>query len=505
MKHLKLLFTICFSISAASLVAQSRYYSSATLGMGGGGTAFIDGYHANFLNPANLMIDNTGKKPKRSLGLLGGLGFRAGGTMLNFDVYDRYLTQGLTIEGQTRTDMLNDWFGSDENNTRDLAATLSVVPFGFSNRGNKMALSLATRVRTIQDVTVNKGLMELAFYGFNSDRFGGSGVPVNFNSRTLSYTSVSVGFAMEVPVPLTGLVEMLPFVNGIKLYAGAAPKYLIGLQSTELDFISNLTVNPVNGSSEGGITHDFQYALLTYGNLSSDLSDYAAARELDPDAKLDDFLDYDGSDVGTLGSGFGLDLGITAELDVSIPFLGFFGKKQILRVGMSITDLGSLSYDENPSRIFANGVANIDGDIGEKTPGEYFEDLADSLSNDIYGGFSSESTSSQKYELPGMYNFGAALTLGKLTTTLDYGFGFNDIGTNSERSVLTLGAEYRILGFIPVRVGTRIGGYSSAAYSAGFGLDLRFFEFTFAASTVANSAENGSSATVAWSGLVFRF
>lgn len=505
MKNLRLIFTICFSLAAASLVAQSRHYNTATLGMGGGGTAFIDGYHANFLNPANLMINNTGRKPKRSIGLIGGIGFRAGGTFLNFDVYDRYLTKGLTIEGQTRTDMLNDWFGADQSNTRDLAATFSVIPLGFSNRGNNMAFSFATRVRTTQELTVNKGLLEMSFYGFDSDQFGGSGVPVNFNSRTLSYASFSFGYAMELPIPLTGLVEKLPFINGIKLYAGAAPKYLVGIQSTELDFISTLTVNPVTGSSEGGIMHDFEYSLYTYGDLSAQLSDYASARELDPDAKLDDFLDYDGSDAGSLGSGFGLDLGVTAELDISLPALGILGKRQVLRLAMSITDMGSINYDENPSRVTAGGIANIDGNVGDKTPGDYFDDLADSLQNDVYGGFTSESVGARKYSLPGMYNFGAALTLGKLTTTLDYGFGFNDLGTNSERSVLTLGAEYRFLNFIPIRVGTRVGGYSSTAYSFGAGLDFRFFEFTVAASTVANSAENGSSATVAWSGLVFRF
>lgn len=503
MKNLRIIFTICFGLVATSLVAQSRHYNSATLGMGGGGTAYMDGYHANFLNPANLMIRHA-NRPKRSLGLVGGVGFRAGGSLLNIDVYNQYLTTGLTINGQVREDMLNDWFGSDDSNTRELAATFSIVPFGFSNRGNKTAFSLATRVRTTQDLTVNRGFMELGFYGFDSGNFA-SEVPVNFNSRTLSFAEVSVGFAMELPIPLTGLVEKLPFINGISIYAGAAPKYIVGIQSTELDFTSGLTVNAISGSNNGSIVHDFSYSLFTYGDLSDQLTAYANARESDPDAKLDQFLDYNGSDIGTLGSGFGLDLGVTAELDVSLPALGFFGKKQVLRLSMSMTDLGSVNYDSKPSRINAAGIVTIDGDIGDKTPDDYFSDLGDSLQNDVYGGFTSESVSAQKYDLPGMYNFGAALTLGKLTTTLDYGFGFNDVGTNSRRSALTLGAEYRLLGIIPIRFGTRIGGYSSSTYSAGIGLDLRFLELTFAGSTVANSGENGSSAAVAWSGLLIRF
>ncbi|RNC86120.1 MAG: hypothetical protein ED557_00240 [Balneola sp.] len=471
--------------------------------MGGGGTAFIDGYHANFLNPANLMLDD-GRKPKRELGLVGGVGVRAGGSLVNLDVYDQYLTRGLKIEGQIRTDMLEEWFGSDVTNTRDLSTTIDVVPLGFSSRGRKSAFSLATRVRTTQDLTFNKGFAELYFYGLDSEQFG-SGVPVDLNSRTISYTEISIGYAMKLPVPLTGLVESLPFINGINLYAGVAPKYLVGMQSVELDLTSTLTVNPVSLTSNGGITHDFEYSLYSYGELSEQLRAYSLAREVDEDAKLEDYVDYSGSDIGTLGSGFGLDLGVTAELDVSLPALGFFGKRQKLVLAMSITDMGSITYDETPSRVTASGLVTIDGDIGDQAPGDYFEDLADSLGNDVYGGFTSEDASNQKYSLPGMYNFGAALTLGKLTTTLDYGFGFNDVGTNSRRSALTLGAQYRLLGFIPIRVGTRLGGYSSASYSAGIGLDFRFLELTVAASMANNSGSNGNSVTAAFSGLVIRF
>jgi hypothetical protein len=94
--------------------------------------------------------------------------------------------------------------------------------------------------------------------------------------------------------------------------------------------------------------------------------------------------------------------------------------------------------------------------------------------------------------------------MGKLLVALDYGFGFNNEGINSRRSVVNLGAQYRLFGFVPIRAGTRIGGYSSVAYSAGIGLDFDFLEFTLGASTVANSSNSGSSAAAAWSGFVIR-
>jgi hypothetical protein len=505
MKKLKLIFTLFLALSAASVAAQSRHFNSATIGMGGGGTAFVDGYHANFLNPANLMINNTGRKPKRTLGLLGGVGLRAGGTLLNQSVYDTYLTQGLVLEGNTRTDMLNAWFGSDVSNTRNVVVGLNLVPFGFSNRGKNTAFSLATRVRAIEEFDVNKGFMELAFYGLDSDHFA-SPVPVNFSNTLLSYSEISVGFAMALPIPLTGLIEKLPFINGINIYAGAAPKYIVGLQSTELDFTSTLQVTPADQNGPGVITHDFNYSAFVYGDLATQMAAYSNARNgSDPNAKLGDYVDYDGSDVGSLGSGFGLDLGVTAELDVSLPALGFLGKRQVLRVSMSATDLGSISFKENPKEINANSIFTFDGDVGDDSFGDYFDTLSDSLENDVYGGFSANDSPERKYDLPGMYNFGVALTLGKLTATADYGVGFNDFGTNTEISYLTLGAEYRLLNFIPIRVGTRRGGDYSAAYSAGLGLDFRFLELTLGASTVSSDADKGTSLAFAWSGLVIRF
>lgn len=104
-----------------------------------------------------------------------------------------------------------------------------------------------------------------------------------------------------------------------------------------------------------------------------------------------------------------------------------------------------------------------------------------------------------------MFNFGASLTMGKLTTSVDYGVGFNDSGTNSKRSTLNLGLEYRLLGLVPLRFGTRVGGYSSTVYSAGAGIDLNFLEFSAGLSLVGNDTENGGSVAAAFSGLVLRF
>lgn len=483
--------------------SQSRHYNSMSLGMGGGGTAYVDGYHANFINPANLMINPTNKRPKRSIGLVGGIGLRAGGTLLNLDVYDKYFTKGLTLEGEVAENMLTELFGgTDSELTREVSSTFSLVPFGFSNRGKKSAFSLATRVRVTEDFNISRGFAEIGVYGLDPAQLEDV-TPVNFDFGAVAFSEISVGYARQI----LALPNLL-FAKNVKLYVGVAPKYLIGVQSSTLDFNSTLEIQRANNSAYANrIIHNFDYRLNTVGALAQDLREFEAAFELDNTASIDDYLGENGSPADVNATGFGLDMGATLEMDISgVPIIdGFFGKKKTLRVSMSVTDLGKLNFDETPTSLTANGQFDFSGAGNDEDPGDFYDDLADSLQNEVYGDFDAEDIDGVEYKLPGMYNFGASLVLGKLTTSVDYGFGFNNSGTNSKRSTLNLGMEYRLLGIIPLRFGTRVGGYSSAVYSAGAGIDLNFLELSAGLSVVGNDTENGGSIATAFSGLVLRF
>lgn len=494
------LFVILFTSLEA--FSQSRHYNAMSLGMGGGGTAYVDGYHANFINPANLMINPTNKRPKRSLGIIGGFGIRAGGTLLNLDVYDEYLTKGLTLEGEVAENMLTDLFGGTNSNlTREVASTFSMVPLGFSNRGSKSSFSLATRVRVTEEFNINRGFAELGVYGLDPAELQDI-TPVNFTFGAVAFSEISVGYARQI----LELPDLL-FAKNAKLYVGIAPKYLIGVQNSTLDFNSTLEIQRANNSPYANrIIHNFNYRLNTVGALAQDLKEFEAAYDLDNKTKLDDYTNA--GDYGAVNaSGFGLDMGATLEMDISgVPIIdGLFGKKKTLRVSMSITDLGTLNFDETPTSIYADGTFDFSGSGNDSEPGDFYDDLADSLQNEVYGDFDAEDIDGIEYKLPGMYNFGASLVLGKLTTSVDFGYGFNDSGTNAKGSTMNLGIEYRLLGLVPLRFGTRVGGYSSTVYSAGAGLDLNFIELSAGLSVVGNDTENGGSIATAFSGLMLRF
>lgn len=495
-----LLAGLFVALSATAAHGQSRHYTAQSIAMGSGGTAYVTGFHSNFINPANLMLDSY--KAKTTVGFMN-VGLKAGGSLANIAVYNKYLTTGELIAGDTRVNMLNEWFGDNSANYRDLSTTISISPIGFSNRGAKQAFSVASRVRITEDFSMNKGMAELLTYGLDADKFG-SPVPVNFNSSTVVYGEVSVAYARELD--FIKIPDFL-FAKDIKLFAGVAPKYLYGVYATSLGFNSTLHVDRGDQNNPFTITHNFDYSLQTIGELSRQMQEYEAAYNLDQDANFGDYVDYSGDDLGgPMATGFGVDFGATMEMDLTdVPIPLFGGKNKKLRVSMSVTDLGSMSFEEDASNIYANGEFSYVGAQDEDSFDTFFENLQDSLQSDVYGNFDSEATDGITYDLPSMYNFGAALEMGNLLLALDYGIGFNNNGINSDRSVLNLGAQYRLLGFLPLRVGTRIGGFSSASYSAGLGLDFNFLEFTFGVSNVADSQEFGSSGGFAWSGLYLRF
>jgi hypothetical protein len=492
--------------------AQSTHLTSQSLGLGGGGTAYIDGYHANFVNPANLMLGSE-DKPRVSLGILGGLSTNMGGPLVNISVYNTYFTTGDVIEGDLADEALTKWFGSDPSRLKRFGVQTDFIPIGLSYRSDDWGIGLAIRSRLLANAGINKGFAQLGILGFQGDVFA-DGQPVNFSFKAMSMYEVSAGYSMK----LMEIESLFGIAENIKIYAGVAPKLLLGANSTEIDFNSVLTLDGPSSDEIEEIRHQFTYSLQTTGELSNQLLNYYNARQTqDETPEFGDYVDPVAEDFyGIKASGLGVDLGGTIEMDLNLPGIGaFFRGPEHLQVGLSITDLGGLSFTENIARFEADDEFVWRGfDFDEERIDEEFDGdrneyinhvLQDSIANEIYGSYAPQDISKITRTLPARINFGSRLTLNKLSVSLDFASGFNHTGTNSKRLTMSTGVEYDLLGFLPLRVGVRTGGYSSTSYSAGFGLDFRNLEFSFAASNVPNSAQNGTNYGVAWSGLVLRF
>ena len=493
--------------------AQIQHQSAYNLALGGGGTAYVDYFNANFVNPANLML-NSEIKPRLTLGLVGGFSANVGGSLLNIGVYNEYFTKGLVITNELADDALTDWFGTNSEDMRNLGLEFNIVPVGVSYRGDKWAASVAVRSRLLVDMEMSRGFAELLILGLDGENFN---VPrqVDLRANTYVFHELSVGYARQA----IRLPALVPFTSNMKLYVGAAPKLLLGSFTSNVDFTSTLQLQGSIPDNIESIRHDFSYSMETVGGLSLDLIDYTEARaqqETTPD--INDFVDLNEEDFySTTSYSVGVDLGATLEMDMNLPLVGaFFGGPQKLRVGLSVTDLGKVIYSDQAGRFTAEDLMEWRGfEFDEQRIDSEFNGdreeyvnyvLQDSIGSNIYGAFEHEQNiNSIETELPTKINLGAHLMLGKLSVMTDLSKGFYDLGSSSERISWSLGAEYRLLGFLPLRVGMRTGGYSSTALSAGAGLEFRNFEFSFAGSMVARSYNYGWGAAVAWSGFIFRF
>lgn len=495
MKYLKpiaSIFVIGLIVSwAVSAQAQSGHYSAKSLGLGGTGTAYLDTYHANFVNPANLLL-NADSKPSTSIGLLGGLSATAGGPLMNISVYNRHFTSGDVVGPQA----IDEWFGSAMGNNRRMGMEVDVIPIAASWRGDKMAFSLAFRNRALFTGSVNRGFSEILLTGISQDRFS-EPQPVNFSSEGVAFSELSAGFSYE----LLELPALLGIGKNVKVFAGVAPKYLIPHYTSSIDFNSTLQV------TDNEVIHDFSYTFSTVGELTSQFEDYYQARQ-DPnfDGEIGDYVDPDGTSFTEIqGAGFGIDLGGTVEMDLAGPLRGVFswiGGEKTLRVGLSITDVGSITYDNNGGQFSADETFTWDGiDIEDGLS----DNFADSVRQEIYQNYTPSENNTIIEKLPTKLNFGAQLQAGNLGFAFDLQKGLYETGMNSPRLALGFGAEYKLFNVIPLRAGYRTGGLTSSSITFGTGLELRNFEFTVAGLTVPNSENRGSGMGGAWSGLVIRF
>lgn len=498
-----ILTSLLFCLALTTTVnAQSRLQTATNIGLGGGGTAYVDSYDANFLNPANIMLRND-RKTKISFGLLG-VGVSAGGPLANIGTYNQYLTKGLTLSGDMSAEMLDAWFGTDPSTSRSVGIDVSITDLGVAYQHSNWAASLAIRQRVLTNIGVNRGLPEVFFHGLDPAVFG-SGRAVNMNMDMVAFSEVSLGYAMHV----TDLF-------GAKIIAGVAPKILMGHNTQRLDFKSTITAN------NGNFRQDYDYTIQTLGSMADGLDEYIIQRNSTPDGQkgpeIGDFIEFDAGDfAGVQTTGIGLDIGATAiwKADfIPIPQWGFLRGDRQLTVGLSITDIGKLNFKDasqfsNQDVVFYDGFnydtelidEEFDGDFGS-----YAESVfKDSIGVERYLDFNKDGSASVSRALPTTLNLGTHLKMGRLGVMLDLGAGFNSTGVNSKRAYMALGTEYKLFGFWPLRVGLRTGGYSNATYHFGTGLEFRNFEFSFGAASSASSKENGAGISTAFSGLMFHF
>lgn len=190
-----------------------------------------------------------------------------------------------------------------------------------------------------------------------------------------------------------------------------------------------------------------------------------------------------GAFLQPVGYGWGMNIGAAAQL------------KDVWKFGISITDIGAVSWSSGTATYSANGDV-VFKDIIDS-------DVVDSLTNAMEpsGEYSSGFTSG----LPTALRMGVSVRidkivkgdfLGELELALGYNQGFNNGVNNTTFPLLSLGAEWKPFEIIPIRSGIVLGGFDGIAWSFGFGINARFVEFNLATSNITTAFMGNNSKVV---------
>jgi hypothetical protein len=159
------------------------------------------------------------------------------------------------------------------------------------------------------------------------------------------------------------------------------------------------------------------------------------------------------------GSGIGVDIGLSAAVN------------DFLIAAVSVTDIGSLSWDGNVKEIFGQGRMHLDDPMNNAQ--------RDSLEHAVTG--DTRTGSPFTVGLPTTLRMGVQIEMkkvpwvrdflpGEMTAACDYRQAFADEPGSSRVGHLSLGLEYRPWHFLPLRTGIAMGGEDRFNFALGFGL-----------------------------------
>ena len=431
-------------ISLIQVVSADDRVSLRTVGMGRAAVAASRGTDAIGVNPANIAIPDIGSF---NLSLINS-SFRVSTELFTYDIYQKYFT-GIDTGGTKRAP-----YPLTEQDKNDIRGQLPDNGMTKINIESMIAgISLETALLGgIGFAVIEHAGVNFAFSRDFFDMLYLEGMPSNakyvFDGTSFEawwYREYNVSYGRKLPVNI-------PFLKN--LYAGAAFKIIRGYGIFQI--VKN------NSSIENKTTLSDTGKNSIVGNF-----DFLAQR-----AGVD-FFNNDSTNISfnfmpdPVGKGTGFDIGISGE---------FFDG---LIVGLSVTDIGKITWDKNVIQTTGDGQFTFTG---------YTSEIQDSVKHVIKG----KNSTGEAFvtNLPTVFRIGAnaesdkvqflKFLPGRLLLALEYAQGLNESLGNTTKPRISLGAEYRIIPLLPLRTGLMVGGNDKLRWAFGFGLDFRFLTLDFA-------------------------
>lgn len=475
-----LLLVPVFALHAQE-VASSRLVS-----MGGVSTAVSRDVDAIGTNPANLMSLSHGNVVVE----LAPISAKAGTDFMDLGLYNSYFT-GTDSAGNTvgrfltaadKQSILNAFPGG----VGEALADVNIRDIGVAVRSLDFALGFSVDDRIGERATLPNSFVSFALDGNTP---GGTLSWDNISSESWWYRTYNADFAMRLPD-----IPVIPKHIASDLEAGIGVKYVTGLA-----YASAHTVNSYLHTDSANYTYNVGIGIdgVRAGLLSNLISRQIKSSVGDTTVNYNPFA--------SAGSGFGFDLGGSAKV------------LDLVKVGYSVTDIGWISWTKNAISTYGDTTFSFGGYSPALTGVPGAKSNLDSLNSGLKNFFKNRDSVSSGFTtaLPTRINIGASMYLGdllpaipgQLLVAIDYHQGLNNSLGNSTVPEFDLGAEWKPVGFLPIRTGLGFGGAYGFRWALGFGIDLPFWDIdlgvgTFNAVVAPTSAKNIS---VTLSILKFRF
>ncbi|MDZ7773296.1 MAG: DUF5723 family protein [Balneolaceae bacterium] len=452
-------------------------FNARNSALGGGGTAWLTGYEANFLNPANLFLPGGGPT---DLGLSGvtfyAESFLARKGLRGFAEHTEqtlrpYRPGAIPLTSDMRRQILRSGYTGGRNTLQAMQRS-EVTLLGLRWDGREEAYSVALRAR--------QGLRTVTGRGWYTPSYHDGERDFTLVKQKETLYELSAGFARE----LTFIDRLWPGVH--RLLVGMAPKIVLGGAFADLHYEGRYT----GGSETAQSPYDYAYRHRSAGEYTDLYRSYRASG--DPANAIDRTLRAYSSLVPS-GFGAGLDLGLTylIPLDRPLPSEGsvYRASRKVLRIGISVTDLGVMRYNVKPlslrlerasmEGLSARGIASsyFTGSDGQVP--EYFQRLAPSPNpllepDELH---TEEITTS----LPTALNTGVMLRLDGLRLMGDLSLGLTDNAFTTRQLTAHLGVEVRPVPALPLRGGAQLAPGRPVHWTLGTGLETNHFELHISA------------------------
>lgn len=461
-------------------------YNAESMALGGGGTAYITGSEALFINPANLLLQD--KDRDISITFLQGSSFWSGvnrteGFKNYFEEFREVIKPFGSIDGfnprtiqpEERDEFIERHFVNGHS-TRTFNAQSELNWIGIKWAGSDKAYAFSLRTRIGNQFTLGRGLYSNEAIQKNND------LVVNSSFKQIYQIQHELSF---------GYSESFTFINGIQpgpteFIIGIAPKLIIPGSGLNVNATNQYIYQP----DQSNWKRETAYFQSSSGALTNQVtSDY---RNFNSDPNQTPLLNQVSFNelLKPTGIGLGLDIGLTYLITFGDELSLINDAKRVinqsLRFSISVTDIGGTLINRDASEIStdyqtdeSSRTGTVTDIIYQGSPNEHYFFL-NQLGVQLPNQTGSTEVNQMYTMLPASIQTGALFQFNWFKIMGDASYSMVDSAYKPSGLVSYIGTEIRPFHFLPLRAGTRFGKNLPPLFSFGTGLETNGFDLNAA-------------------------